>query len=111
MALGYAIKGRGTSGDMFVRIVDITFDAAYAAGGYTLDTRAIGIGSSGVVLAVIPCGEVDGYNAEWDESASKLKVRDSSGAVGVANPEAATNLAALNGVVGRFVIYGKGSPG
>jgi len=29
MAMTYAIKARGASGDMFERIVDITFDNAY----------------------------------------------------------------------------------
>lgn len=112
MALTYAVKGRGTSGDMFVRVVDITFDNAYLANGYTLDPKGLGFGQNGVILAVLPCGEVpDGYNAEWDEAASKLRIRDSSGAAGVANPEVANSLAALNGLVGRFVIYGKGSPG
>jgi hypothetical protein len=110
MALAYAIKGRGSSGDMSERIVDITMDAAYAAGGYTLDPRGLGFGQNGVILAVIPMTS-NGFLCDFVPSTGKLMVRDMSGGVGAATPEVAPNLAGLNGLVVRCLVFGKGSPG
>jgi hypothetical protein len=110
MALAYAIRGRGALGDMWVKIVDITLDAAYAAGGYTLAPGSVGLGANGVILGVIPMSN-PGFIADWDPVASKLRVRDASGGVGAATPEAANNLAALNGLVLRCLVLGRGSPG
>lgn len=110
MALAYNIRGRGSLGDMWVKTVDITLDAAYAAGGYTLDTRLVGLGSSGVIFGVIAMSN-PGFILDWDPAASKLRVRDASGGVGAATPEVANALAGLNGLVIRCLILGKGSPG
>jgi hypothetical protein len=107
MALGYSIIGRGSIGDIFIRIVDITLDAAYAAGGYTLSTLLSGLGTNGQILAIGVTG-IPGFIAEFVPSTGKLRIRDASGAAGVATPEVANNLAALNGLVVRAVIYGRG---
>ena|SRR5215467_8436767 len=110
MALTYSIKGRGVSGDMFLRIVDITLDNAYAAGGYTPDPRGCGFGQNGVILAVVAMSS-NGFLADFQPSTGKLMIRDMSGGVGAVTPEVANNLAGLNGLVVRCLVYGKGSPG
>jgi hypothetical protein len=107
VALTYSIKRRGSIGDLNYRIVDVTLDAAYAAGGYTLSPQQMGFGTNGTVFFVL-CGMADGFLTEWDEAASKLKVRDASGGVGAASPETANNLAGLNGLVVRLFALGIG---
>jgi hypothetical protein len=107
MTLAYAVRKRASIGDMFVRIVDVTLDNAYAAGGITLSPQQMGFGLNGTVLFVL-AGPVDGFLTEWDESTSKLKVRDASGAAGTATPEVANNLAALSGAVVRVMALGTG---
>lgn len=107
MALAYSIIRRAAIGDMAIRIVDITLDAAYAAGGYTLTPQNMGFGSNGTILFLL-AGPVDGFLTEWDETASKLKVRDASGGVGAATPETANNLAGLNGTKVRVMAFGIG---
>ncbi len=111
MALAYAVAGRGALGDMWFKVVDITLDAAYAAGGYALSTLAVGLGANGTILAVIPLGARGGFLYEWNQTTNRLMVRDVSGAVGTATPEVANALAALNGIVVRCIVLGKGSPG
>jgi len=109
MALAYSIKRRGSAGDLNYRIVDITLDAAYAAGGYTLVPQFMGFGSNGtLMLAVVGGGGRAGFFMEYDQVANKLMVRDFSGGVGVASPEVANSLAALNGVVVRVLAWGIG---
>jgi hypothetical protein len=108
MALGYAVRRRGSFGDLNYRIVDVTLDGAYAAGGYTLVPKDMGFGTNGVLVFVIPSPSADGFLTEFDEATSKLKIRDSSGGVGAATPEAATNLAALTGIVVRMMAMGVG---
>jgi len=108
MALGYAVRRRGSFGDLNYRIVDVTLDAAYAAGGYTLSPKDMGFGTNGVIVFVLPSPTADGFHMEFDEATGKFKVRDSSGTVGAATPEAAGNLAALNGIVVRMMAMGVG---
>lgn len=110
MALAYNIRGRGSLGDMWVKTVDITLDAAYAAGGYTLDPKGLGLGNAGVIFGIVPMSN-PGFIMDWDPVASKLRVRDASGGVGAATPEVANALAGLNGLVVRCLVLGKGSPG
>lgn len=107
MALAYSIKDRSAFGDLFVRVADITLDAAYAAGGYALTPQLLGFGANGTILHVAS-GVVGGFLTEWNPATGKLMVRDSSGGVGAASPEVANSLAALNGLVVRVVAYGKG---
>lgn len=111
MALSYNIVGRGSLGNLWVKIVDITLDALYAAGGYDLDERSVGLGANGTILAVIPLGARGGFMPDWNPATGRLLVRDASGAAGVATPEVANNLAGLGGLVVRTIIFGTGSPG
>ena len=109
MALTYSIKRRGSVGDLNYRIVDITLGVGdYLAGGYVLSPQQMGFGSNGTVFFVVSPGVRGGYLFEWDQVNSKLMIRDSSGAVGVADPETANALAALNGLVVRLLAFGIG---
>lgn len=109
MALAYSIKRRGSAGDLSFRVVDITLDSAYAAGGYALDAKSMGFGQNGAILFVLLSGAGrGGFLAEYDHSARKLLVRDASGGVGAASPEVANNLAGLNGIVLRALVFGDG---
>lgn len=103
----YSIVDRGSFGDLNVRIVDFTLDASYAAGGYPLTAQGLGFGTNGVIYGVIPMTH-PGFIMDYDPSAKKLRVRDASGGVGAATPEAANNLAGLNGLVVRCLVLGKG---
>lgn len=111
MALGYNIVGRGAVGDMWLKIVDLTFDASYAAGGYALSAKSLGLGTNGVILAVIPVGSRGGFFADYNQGTGALMVRDASGTAGAASPEVPNNAAAISGVVQRCLVLGKGSPG
>ena len=109
MALAYSILGRGSIGDIGVRLVDITLDNAYAAGGWALTAKDLGFGLNGVVLAVIPTGGAEqGRILEWDQANNKLIVRDSSGAANLATPEI-TTLTQMNTFVLRCLVLGRGS--
>lgn len=108
MALAYTIRHRFPSaGNLNIRVVDVTLDAAYAAGGYSLDTQKMGFGSNGTIVFVLS-GPADGFLTEYDEQTGKLKLRDVSSAVGVAAIEVANGLAALNGLIVRLLAYGTG---
>src|SRR5262245_50614474 len=106
MALSYVVRDRSAFGDLFTRLVDITFDNAYQAGGYTLDARACGFGANGTILSAL--GSNGGFFADLSHSTGKLLVRDSSGAGGAVSPEVPNNAAALNTVVMRLLLLGKG---
>lgn len=107
MALAYSVKDRSAFGDLNVRTVDITLDGAYAAGGYLLDPKQLGFGTNGTIMFVLS-GVVGGFLTEYVPGTGRLLVRDSSGGVGAVTPEAANNLAALNGLVLRVLVAGKG---
>ena len=109
--LTYAIKGRGSIGDIGIRIADITMDNAYPSpGGWALDPKGLGFGANGTVLYVDPSSAKIGYMLEYDAASNKLKAYQ-NGAGNSPNTELANNSAVLNGIVVRAVIYGKGSPG
>ena len=108
MALGYAVRDRGAFGDLTTRLVDITLDASYVALGYTLDTRQCGFGANGTILFGTTGGSSGGFFAEVDAVTQKLKIRDASGAAGAVSPEVPNSAAALNGVVVRILLFGKG---
>jgi hypothetical protein len=111
MALAYSIKGRGSSGDMFERVVDITFDNAYPSpGGWSVDPKGCGFGVNGQILFVdMPAAKI-GYILEYDAVNNKIKAYQ-NGAGNSANVELVNNSAVLNAVVARALIMGKGSPG
>jgi hypothetical protein len=109
MALTYSIIGRGSIGNLGIRVVDITLDNAYAAGGWALTAKDLGFGTNGQVLGVIPMGGAEqGRILEWDQANNKLLVRDASGAANAASPEI-TTLTQMNGFVCRVVVLGIGS--
>lgn len=110
MALAYNIVRRGSLGDMWVKLVDVTLDSAYAAGGYDLDERSVGLGTNGSIDFVLatPRG---GFIPDWNPATGRLLIRDASGAANVATPEVGNNLGLLNGLVVRLLIIGRGSPG
>lgn len=107
MALAYNVRRRLNAGDLSIRMVDVTLDAAYAAGGYTLTPKDMGFGTNGTILLVLS-GLADGFLTEWDEAASKLKIRDYSTAADAAAREVTNALAGLNGVVVRCIAFGIG---
>jgi hypothetical protein len=108
MALAYAIRGRGSIGDLAIRVVDVTLDNAYPSGGWAVTPAGVGLGTSGVILAVIPTGSEQGRILEWDQANNKLMVRDGSGAANAANPEI-TTAAQMDTMVARVVVIGQGS--
>jgi len=89
------------------RVVDVTLDNAYAAGGYTLDPQKLGFGLNGRVHVAI-CSPVSGFVLEYAPATSKLFVRDHSGAAGAVAPEVPNNAAALSGLVTRVLAFGDG---
>jgi hypothetical protein len=106
MALAYSIKGRGSMGDIGIRVVDVTLDNSYPSGGWALDPQGMGFGKNGTILTVI-AGPEQGRFLEYDESAGKLMVRDASGAANAASPEI-TTVTQMSAMVARLVAYGKG---
>ncbi len=109
MAATPVIVDRGAAGDLFFRVVDITLDASYPAGGYALTPQQLGLGLNGVVYMVDPgtVSKTGGWLIGWDYTNSKLQVFDGSGAANSAQHEiaAATNVAT---VVVRCLVFGKG---
>jgi len=109
MAITYGVVSRQAFGDLFVRLVDLTFGGSdYVAGGYTLDPKSVGLGANGTIIAVIPLGAGGGFLYEWNRATGKLMVRDSSGSVGAVTPEVANSLAALNGKIVTCLVLGRG---
>lgn len=110
MALGYGRVKNSDDGQVWTRIIDFTLDAAYAAGGYVLDPKQLGFGVNGTILGVIPMVSA-GFIPEFVPATGALRIRDASGGVGAVTPEVANALAALNGLVIRCFVIGRGSPG
>lgn len=109
MAAAAAIVDRGAAGDLFFRVVDVTLDNSYPAGGYPLTPAQLGLGANGVVFMVDPgtVSKTGGWLVGYDYTNAKLQVFDGSGVASVAMHEvaAATN---LTGVVVRMLVFGKG---
>jgi hypothetical protein len=109
MAATTQIVRRGASGDLFERLVDVTLDANYPAGGYALTPQQLGFGLNGqIVLADAVASKTGGWEAGWDYTNGKLQVFDSSGAANVAQHEVAGGTV-LTGVVIRGLFKGIGS--
>lgn len=108
MAATAAIIKRGASGDLFERIVDVTLDASYPAGGYALTPQQLGFGLNGSILMVLgAASKTAGWDAAWDYTNGKLQVFDGSGAANVAMHEVAA-ATVLTGVVVRLLVKGVG---
>lgn len=103
----FAIKGRGSIGDIAVRIVDIALTVGYTVNGYAISSKQLGLGGTGVILMVLVPGGTAGYFFEWLPATSKLKVRDASGGAAAVTPEIA-DATALTGLVARALVFGQG---
>jgi hypothetical protein len=109
MAATPAIVNRGAAGDLFSRIVDVTLDGSYPAGGYALTPQQLGFGLNGQILFV-DAGTVSktgGWLVGWDYTNGKLQVFDGSGAASAAMHEAGAGTV-LTTVVVRLQVFGKG---
>jgi ABC-type uncharacterized transport system permease subunit len=109
VAATVAIIDRGAAGDLFFRVVDVTLDGSYPAGGYPLAAKDLGFGTNGLVYMVDPgtVSKTGGWLAGFDSTNSKLQVFDASSAVNVALHEVAA-ATVLTGVVVRLLAFGKG---
>jgi len=107
VALGVNIVDRGAAGDLFFRVVDVTCDNSYPAGGWAITPAQLGFGANGVVYQVQTPGVKDGFFLEYDSSTAKLKVRDASGAANTLSPEI-TTVTLMNNKVIRLIAWGKG---
>ena len=109
MAASPAVVDRGSAGDLNFRIVDVTLDGNYPAGGYPLTAQQLGLGTNGVIYLVDPCtvSKTGGWLVGWDFTNNKLQVFDGSGAASVAMHEVAA-ATVLTGVVVRCFVMGKG---
>jgi hypothetical protein len=107
VALGFNIVDRGAAGDLFYRVVDITMDNNYPAGGWPIAPKDVGLGNNGVIFFVHAMGMISGRGMEWDQTNKKLMVRDFSGAANAATPEI-TTVAQMAGIVARVIAWGKG---
>jgi hypothetical protein len=108
MAATTAIVRRGASGDLFERLVDVTLDNSYPAGGYPLTAQQLGFGLNGQIIFVdAPTSKTGGWEAGWDYTNGKLQVFDSSGAASSAMHEVAA-ATVLTGVVVRMLCRGIG---
>lgn len=108
MAASAQVVARGSAGDLFYRIVDVTLDGSYPAGGYPLAAKDLGLGTNGVVLFIdISGSKTGGWPVGYDYTNGKLQVFDSSGAANaVAHEVIATT--ALTGVIARLMVWGRG---
>lgn len=103
----FVVVDRGSAGDLFYRVVDITLNNAYDALGWAITPQQLGFGSNGVIFLVIPQAIKGGFLVEWDQVNSKLMVRDSSGAANTLSPEI-TTVTLMNAKVLRVLAFGKG---
>jgi hypothetical protein len=109
MAAAATVVDRGAFGDLFSRIVDVTLDSSYPAGGYPLASKDLGFGQNGVVFFVDGSGysKTGGWAAGWDYTNGKLQIFDASGAANAAGHEVIATTV-LTGVVVRLLCLGKG---
>jgi hypothetical protein len=108
MAASAVIIKRWAAGDLFQRLVDVTFDGSYPAGGYPLTPAQLGFGQNGVIYFVDGAtSKTAGWLIGWDYTNSKLQVFDGSGAASTAMHEIAA-ATSLTGVVARLLAQGIG---
>lgn len=106
MAATASIKARG---ELAERVVEVTLDN-YVTGGYALTARQLGLGSAGVIKAVMLASIIDGYQLMWDYTAAKLKAFQGDNINAAVSPgiELPNASAVLSGKVVRLVVYGQG---
>jgi len=108
MAASASVVSRGAAGELFFRLVDVTLDGSYPAGGYPLVPKEIGFGTNGVVVHVDGAmSKTGGWTVGYDHTTGKLQVFDGSGAANAIAHEVAP-ATVLTGVVARLMVWGKG---
>lgn len=107
MAITSQIVKRGAAGELFFRVVDVTLDNAYPAGGWPITAQQLGFGTNGVVYGLTLQGDTGGFAVTYNPTTKKLMVRDASGAVNTLTPEI-TTATLMNGVVARVLAWGIG---
>jgi hypothetical protein len=86
------------------RVVEVTTDGAYAAGGYAI--TAANLGLEGAIELVIPGGGTGGFVPGWDHANKKLKFYKTGSALSGELAECAANEAGLNG--DKYVLFAVG---
>lgn len=115
MAQSYKIVRRGVAGNLRINIVDVTLDAAYAAGGYVLDAKQLGVASIDLVIPEVITGEK--VSATWVKSTGAVLMLKGASTVTVTTGSAAfTELATNDTLVSattvvRCVVYGDAPTG
>jgi hypothetical protein len=107
LAISSNIIKRGAAGELFFRVVDVTLDNAYPAGGWAIAAKDLGFGVNGVVYGVSAQGDTGGFAVSYNPTTKKLMVRDASGAANALTPEI-TTATLMNGVVVRLLAWGIG---
>jgi hypothetical protein len=109
MAASVTIIDRGAAGDLFLRVVDVTLDSSYPAGGYAISPQNMGFGLNGRLIAIDPgtMSKTGGWLVGWDHTNAKLQIFDSSGAANAVSHEVIATTV-LTGVVVRMTCWGQG---
>ena len=107
MALAFSatrlpIKRYATGGYRF-HLVNITFDALYAAGGYAIAASDVGLARN--IAALLP-GGVAGFVPVWNAATGKLLIYVTGSGSGALLSEAGTNQANLTGLVCTALVIG-----
>jgi hypothetical protein len=91
-------------GDLVAKVLEVTFDAAYAAGGYALSAASLGL----TTVHRVSGTPVSGYVPEYDLSAHKLKVMygDNNNASDGPLIQVADNTAGINALKSRLLVIG-----
>lgn len=82
------------SPDLRRRIVDVTLDGSYAAGGYALTASQLGVLTIDNINASMVSGH--GFVPQWVSSTGKLKVYKSAGSAAALTECANTDLSTSN---------------
>lgn len=108
MAATASVVARGAAGDLFFRVVDVTLDGSYPAGGYPLAAKDLGFGTNGTIVFIDADVSKTGlWTVAWDYTNGKLQVIDGSGAANAAGHEVIATTV-LTGVVARVMAWGRG---
>lgn len=109
MALGITIVKSipiKQAGGFRLRVVDFTYDGAYAVGGYAVTPAQLKLSSIVYVSAGATKGAADtGFLARWDEVNSKIMILKAGTADAPLN-EADTNQTSLTGLKSRHFVIG-----
>lgn len=107
----FVIKRRGNFGELSMRIVDVTLNNNYDAGGWAVTAKQLGFGLSGEIDALIGGDMIlDGYYLGYDRTNKKLMVRqgDNDNISDSPGIELAGASSVMNAKVARLVFVGRG---